>query len=1069
MILTGSKVKSVDPDLIITEKINSGMLNELLQIVPTNRKVRYLKREIISASPGNTTQKINLETIGTYSTKLLFAGGSNKSRMLSEAASAVLLKQSFSEFAAKAQTSTAELDKRDVGLKYFSNYKGDIPHGTLQRINNVISEYKKQGITPGHLRKEVQSLNTVEKNKGEDIANIYENYIKKCNKLSVKEIGDIYYELNKIEQEEFESLFRKLYPDVKIILLNGFDEFTGPEIEIINSSSNIRGVELYILFDYYNYNPLIFSHLDSCYNKLIAKGFQPVVDKSQAGYNKFQNDVREKLFLSKNKNKIDGYRESITKICAADRIKEIELTAKEIKNLISEKGIEPGKICVTFNLIQKYSPVVRDILSLNGIPFNLTDRVHLSSSPPIIALINYLEVLENDYYYRNIFRALSSGYLKIKNIDSSNLLKASVNLKIISGYENWVNSLNEAIERNDEYDDEEESSRRISTEIYRRALNDIRTIHENLMPFAKSLSLKEFRENIFNLIYSMNIPQMLVNEMSDATEENIKAFTSLLDLLDELLELFNLEYGSAKKFNLSFYLNNIRTAVSTSRFNIKEKPGYGVQVTTLNEIRGLTFDYLFICGLCDGDLPTFYSPEIFFSGSYVRGEIIHQTEERYRFYQSLCSWKKHLYFTFPQKEENKELVESSFLNEFSELFSVNIKDESSYSNYLYNREELLVYLGEKIRQGEPLNLDEEKSGINIEELKHSIEVSNLRMNLPFEKSEFTGYLNDSISAVIKNKLNEFKDTEFSISQLQTYAKCPYKYFAERVLNLEPVKEPTEEIEALEMGSLLHNILFKFYKEITGRGIVLRKVSGLEQQFAENLIFQIAEKEIENANFNSPLTFFEKEKILGINGQRKHSILYKFLIEEIEKDDGYKPEYFESGFGNIKDDNKDLAQVQNIKAGEVYVRGKIDRIDLNFEEEKYKVIDYKLSGSKPANDDLTGGISLQLPLYLFAAKEMIKAQLNKDFAPASAEIYSLKFDDKDFGSHRVSQYRLSSNTPDQKLIDYNEELINICLKTIEKYVKLISTGIFNLSTLKDRENKVCRYCGFRSICRIQEVE
>ncbi len=1060
MILTKCKVKSVDPDFIVTEKIKSGLLNELLQIVPTNRKVRYLKREIISASPKNTTQRINLETIGTYSTKLLFAGGTNNSRILSEAASAVLLKQSFSELSA---------DRKGTGLKYFSNYKGDIPHGTLQRINDVISEYKKQGITPAHLRREVQPLNTAEKNKGEDIADIYENYIEKCNKLSVKEIGDIYSELNKTEQKEFESFFRILYPDVKIILINGFDEFTSPEIEIINSSANIPGIELYLLFDYYNSNPLIFSHLDNCYNKLTAKGFQPVVDKSQAGYNKFQNDVREKLFLNKFKNKIDSYNNSITKICAADRIKEIELTAKEIKNLISEKGIEPAEICVAFNLIQKYSPIIRDIFSLNGIPFNLTDRVHLNSSPPIIALINYLEVLENDFYYRNIFRALSSGYLKIENIDSSSLLKASVNLKIISGYNNWIDRLHDAIKRIEETDNEEETFQITAKETYKRALEDIKTIHKNLMPFTKSMSLNEFRENIFNLIYSMRIPQKLVNETGDSTEENIKAFTSLLDLLDELLELFNLEYGSTKKFNLSFFLNNMRTAVSTSRFNVKEKPGYGVQVTTLNEIRGLTFDYLFLCGLCDGDLPTFYSPEIFFSGSYIRGEIIHQTEERYRFYQSLCSWKKHLYFTFPQKEENKELVESGFLNDFSDLFSVKTKNENDYSSYLYNREELLVYLGEKIKQDAPLKSDEEKLGINIKELKHSIEVNKLRTNSPFGNSEYTGFINGALSPAIKDKLDGFKDTEFSISQLQTYAKCPYKYFAERVLNLEPVKEPTEEIEALEMGSLLHNILFKFYMEITRRGIVLKKASGDDRQLAENLIFEIAEKEIEDANFNSPLTFFEKEKILGINGQRKNSILYKFLIEEIEKEDGYKPGYFEFGFGNIKDDNKELARVQNIKAGEVYVHGKIDRIDINPEEEKYKVIDYKLSGSKPTKDDLTEGISLQLPLYLYAAREMIKAQLNKDFAPASAEIYSLKFDDKDFGSRRVSQYTLRGNTPDEKVIEYNEELINICLETIGKYVDLISSGIFNLSTLKDRENKVCRYCGFRPICRIQEVE
>ncbi len=40
--------------------------------------------------------------------------------------------------------------------------------------------------------------------------------------------------------------------------------------------------------------------------------------------------------------------------------------------------------------------------------------------------------------------------------------------------------------------------------------------------------------------------------------------------------------------------------------------------------------------------------------------------------------------------------------------------------------------------------------------------------------------------------------------------------------------------------------------------------------------------------------------------------------------------------------------------------------------------------------------------------------------------------------------------------------------VSKYVEEISSGKFNLSQLEDRENKVCKYCNFRSICRIQEV-
>ena len=180
MILTKSNEKYIDLDFVIDEKIKSKSLNELLLIVPTNRKSRNLKKDLISLSPNQSTEVINLETIGTFSTNLLFSESKSSAKVLSEAASTVLIKQSISE----------------CKLNYFSNYKKEIPFGTLERIKNVISEYKRHGITSGNLNEEVKNLSGSEKLKAEDISKIYEAYLLKCRELNVKEIGDIYYELN---------------------------------------------------------------------------------------------------------------------------------------------------------------------------------------------------------------------------------------------------------------------------------------------------------------------------------------------------------------------------------------------------------------------------------------------------------------------------------------------------------------------------------------------------------------------------------------------------------------------------------------------------------------------------------------------------------------------------------------------------------------------------------------------------------------------------------------------------------------------------------------------------------
>ncbi len=93
----------------------------------------------------------------------------------------------------------------------------------------------------------------------------------------------------------------------------------------------------------------------------------------------------------------------------------------------------------------------------------------------------------------------------------------------------------------------------------------------------------------------------------------------------------------------------------------------------------------------------------------------------------------------------------------------------------------------------------------------------------------------------------------------------------------------------------------------------------------------------------------------------------------------------------------------------------------------------------------------------------------DSEPASAEIYSLKFSDTDFGRKKIKNSdSRKRNIPEDEYISANNELIEICMDSIEKYVSSIVNGKFNLTKLKDRENKVCKYCDFKSICRIQEV-
>ncbi len=1039
MILTKNKIKHADSDKLIFDKVSSHKLNELVIVVPTNRKVRYLKREIINASPGKTTTQINLDTISTLSVKLFDKSRPFEAKSLSDAAAVVLLSQVFSE----------------TTLKYFSSYKNEIPRGTLEMVRNVISEYKQHGISPEDIITESESLLGSEKLKATDISNIYSLYQQQLIKLKAFELGDIYKFLIKLDKSLFESSFRKIYPDADTIVINGFDEFSQPEIELINQLSEISKLTLYISFDYYAYNHEIFSHLEFCYKNLIATGFVEIEDRSPAMYNDFKRTIREHLFSLKNQGQKKSNIE-LFKLLASNPVNEIEIIAKEIKSLIISGKVQADDICVAFNLINDHSNIIRDVFESYGIPYNLTDRYSLSNSAPVTALINLLEIQENDFYYKNIFRALSGRWIDIHGVDLSNLLSVSANLKITAGQKQWLDSIENAREQMQNGFDED--VRYLPQWQYEKAKADIQSIDKLLKAFRQKLTPADFKKNLLTLINELKLSSKLINDNPELIEKNVKAITTFLETFDELSSLLEDEHGKSKTFSLSFYLNELKTALLFSRYNIKERHGKGVLVTSVNEIRGLRFKCLFLGGMVDGEFPARYQPAIFYSGEHrrKRDEYRHLLEERYRFYQALCVPEKALYFSYPAKGEKKELTESSFIADLEKLFFIEKKDESEYDRMIYSKDEMLKRIPS-------LDTSIVEHFIDSSELKTAIEIDSLRRSNPFSESPFTGFIKNQVSVQAKEQLMKLSQREYSASQLEDYAKCPFRYFVNRILSLETIEEPVEELEAFEIGSLIHSILFRFYSDIKEIGLTLAGCSDKNFRTAEKLLFRIAEEKVSKLKFTSPASFYEREKIFGINGKKENSILFQFLLNERNSSDEFIPWYFEYGFGKINSSNITYP----VKVNGIKLRGKVDRIDINEDQHYFKVIDYKLGGAKPAKDDLLLGISLQLPLYMYASKILIEAELNRQYRPAAAEIYSLKLSQKDFGRKAISIESKRKMSEDDT-IEMNEQLIQIAIESVAQYVNKIVEGDFRLSQLENRENKVCHYCEFKSICRIQEA-
>ncbi|MGE5498293.1 MAG: PD-(D/E)XK nuclease family protein, partial [Syntrophothermus sp.] len=686
--------KSIRSEIIARKRPESVLI-----LVPTKRKIRNLLREIIRSYPGSRSfGRINIATIETLAFDML-----RKQevifREISAAVSLVLHSQCYEE--------------NKNSLRYFP--KEGIPSGTLLKLKNVISEYKRHPITTLELMEEVEEklFDEGEELKVKDIILLYEAYNRKCSSLSLKEIGDIYSDLNALDTAKIKNGFEKCFPSVETIIVEGYDNLTGSEIALLDRLSSCYDV--FIDFDYSEKNENLFGHLTGTMETLTGQYGWKVFRDGEARGGEFKKHIA--YGLSKvNSRKNEAFKgKIITEIEARDREKEVELIAREIKHILFDttadvKKTEPHDICVVFKNISDYSSFIREKFEACRIPFNLTDRKMLSSSPPVLAVLNLLTIRSDNYYYKDIMRALSSGFISIRKknghyVDFNNLLETAGKLKIVSGYENWVSSLKEIIElidteskkpfgeiKDDDPDNyyDEDYVRRLGKDRlkFEWALEDLEEIHRLLKPLGEPQTPMEFKRNLFSLIRDTKVLYITLGDHSKKyfeekeipgtqeqeqvpdteetdtgsvadnkseqepepeagymfnLEENARGFDKFIETITDLLDLIG-SIEEEKKYELEFYIRQIKTSVMRERYNLVQKSNYGVTVTTPEELRGLEFECLFIGGLVDNYFPTPYRPEVFVAESRKRenGKMskpeIHQTGERYLFYQSLTSF-----------------------------------------------------------------------------------------------------------------------------------------------------------------------------------------------------------------------------------------------------------------------------------------------------------------------------------------------------------------------------------------------------------------------------------------------
>ncbi|OGQ36759.1 MAG: hypothetical protein A3F16_08465 [Deltaproteobacteria bacterium RIFCSPHIGHO2_12_FULL_43_9] len=248
--------------------------------------------------------------------------------------------------------------------------------------------------------------------------------------------------------------------------------------------------------------------------------------------------------------------------------------------------------------------------------------------------------------------------------------------------------------------------------------------------------------------------------------------------------------------------------------------------------------------------------------------------------------------------------------------------------------------------------------VNYISNKHGRTLRDLGRRLSVEKQRIDGAV--AYNGGVNDELKDIKT--ISITGLERYGGCPFRFFSRDILKLPEPEEREDGISALAAGSILHEILQRFYEGRIKRGERTISFENLHSALDEIDVMSrdILNEKVELSKTVHPVVWEEE-------GLTLRMLLREMVKREAEffSEKRRYPLLLEYSF-SIPLEIEDL--------GSVKLTGKIDRID-ELEDQSLYLIDYKRGKYVPTVSGIGNGISLQLPLYLRAVQELFDRPLS----------------------------------------------------------------------------------------------
>ncbi len=778
---------------------------------------------------------------------------------------------------------------------------------------------------------------------------------------------------------------------------------------------------------------------------------------------------------------------------------EVRAIAERVKTLLVQ-GVAARDIVVAFRPLADYAPLVREIFSAAGIPFHCDAPEPLNQQPVIKALLSVLQLELEDWPFERLYALLNNGWFRPRWPGWSaertpRLVAQALRRAKVPQERNAILATLERFARQDQTESLVADAASVGADAdsishdelvltgFTPAADCLQRLNDTLQPLRQKRDARSWAEALSQIARELGIvPQSVATDGQAA----VAAWESFEDLLFVAAGTEELLGQGQRRLELTDLVSELSDLLQHQALPSAACLAGSVAVMEVSQARGLEIPHFFLGGLTESSFPQRGGESFLYTEADRRelnahglslGHRTAQTQsEMLLFYSIVTRARTKLTLSYPAVSlDGQPLSASPYLTALRDLFVAEAIQVTRIEHLdpvpavasMLSLADLRIVATAEALQKRPRWFQTLAAHPTGERAAWSIRAA-IDMSVDrFQTRGFTPY--EGIITQRENLqflLERYSSRqEFSATQLEGYAQCPFRFWVNDVLNIREVESPDQFTDHGLRGSIVHEVLVQLHSQLepTPEAVPLEDAARV---FRELLTARL-QNELADTELLAALLRIE-QRLLEEWGDEYAQQWANYHEKTREQSGAFlKPAVFEVSFGTphsssqIIDEELHPCLTFGHDTAETKIRGRIDRIDVGEinGQPVFNIVDYK-TGRKisGAASQVKSGRSLQLVLYALATQRL--NLVGDSSLPIQAGYWFLR----DTGWTPITKPPKAGPNGLEQHADWLA-LVDVLDDLIPRLAAGIRAGQF---PVYNSDKDCTAYCPYKTTCRVTQI-